>query len=122
MQLCPEQKEISSIKWGWLAPDGISYGGKEYNGGLCHIKLAEKIALNYRALEKQGYIKFCPNLIISGEPTKVTNLQQMKIIEYMQSLEKSSIRFGNNKYYSLYEISSMDLLAFRKVLNYVYEL
>lgn len=49
MQLCPEQKEISSIKWGWLAPDGISYGGKEYNGGLCHIKLAEKIALNYES-------------------------------------------------------------------------
>lgn len=125
------QSDPEEVTCGWIAPDGLIFGHREYNNMTDHHLLAieickrlnklgelEKESLNEEwDLEKLGYLKFQPNKVMAGDHP-ATDSQKYAIAEICKAHNiKMQIGWSNPELYSGPQIAAMDLIMFNKHLN-----
>lgn len=118
----PSQAE--DIVCGWIAPDGLLFGHKEYNETNDHHILAQEICKRLDiesvndefTLEDLGYLKFTPIKVIPGSK-QATQSQKDAVASFCKAHNKKiALRTINAEMYSGSDIDAMDLIMFNKNL------
>lgn len=128
-------RPIEECLCGWIAPNGYVFGASAYTQTTEHDDLADRIVergdvklgdeiSNYRAVEKAGWVKFSPHLIVAdAEPSGITEAQRRQVLLFLnkQGISNIQVGYGNsgsrNHCFSKNSIAEMDLYLFAMYLT-----